>query len=150
MNQQQEQNSSTLLESDTKDLTLLGSGNTKYLDTYAPEVLESFQNRFPEHEYTVDLICPEFTALCPKTGQPDFGEITIKYIPKERLVESKSLKLYLFSFRNHGSFHEDVINIIGRDLVQLLDPVYLEVHGDFKPRGGISIHPTFLHGSLIS
>jgi 7-cyano-7-deazaguanine reductase len=79
--------------------------------------------------------------LCPKTGQPDFGHIYISYIPRERMVESKSLKLYLFSFRNHGDFHEDCVNIIMKDLVKLMDPKYLEVIGYFMPRGGISIYP---------
>lgn len=85
--------------------------------------------------------CPEFTTLCPKTGQPDFGHIFISYIPRERMVESKSLKLYLFSFRNHGDFHEDCVNIIMKDLRKLMDPKYIEVKGIFMPRGGISIYP---------
>ena len=89
-------------------------------ETYAPEVLEAFENRHPERDYWVQFNCPEFTALCPITGQPDFGEIKILYIPDEKMVESKSLKLYLFSFRNHGDFHEDVINIILNDLVKLM------------------------------
>jgi 7-cyano-7-deazaguanine reductase len=83
----------------------------------------------------------EFTSLCPKTGQPDFATIHIKYIPGVKMVESKSLKLYLFSFRNHGDFHEDCVNIIMKDLVKLLQPKYLEVKGLFTPRGGIAIHP---------
>ncbi|MDE5959625.1 MAG: preQ(1) synthase, partial [Muribaculaceae bacterium] len=84
---------------------------------------------------------PEFTSLCPKTGQPDFGHIVINYIPDIRMVESKSLKLYLFSFRNHGDFHEDCINIIMKDLISLMSPRYIEVTGLFTPRGGISIRP---------
>ncbi|MBQ6084217.1 MAG: NADPH-dependent 7-cyano-7-deazaguanine reductase QueF [Bacteroidales bacterium] len=110
-------------------------------ETYAPEVLETFENRHPERDYWVQFNCPEFTTLCPITGQPDFGEIKILYIPDERMVESKSLKLYLFSFRNHGDFHEDVVNIILNDLVKLMNPRYIEVVGLFVPRGGISIHP---------
>ncbi|MBR4813878.1 MAG: preQ(1) synthase, partial [Paludibacteraceae bacterium] len=94
-----------------------------------------------EEDYLVTLNCPEFTSLCPKTGQPDFAKIIINYIPNERMVESKSLKLYLFSFRNHGDFHEDCINIIMKDLVKLMSPRYLEVVGIFTPRGGISIYP---------
>ena len=90
--------------------------------------------------------CPEFTTLCPITGQPDFGEIKILYIPDERMVESKSLKLYLFSFRNHGDFHEDVVNIILNDLVKAMNPRYIEVLGLFVPRGGISIHPYVNYG----
>ena len=84
---------------------------------------------------------PEFTTLCPKTGQPDFATLTIRYVPDERLVESKSLKLYLFGFRNHGDFHEDVVNIVHDDLRRLLKPKYIEVFGKFAPRGGISIDP---------
>ena len=115
-------------------------------ETYAPEVLEAFENRHPERDYWVQFNCPEFTALCPITGQPDFGEIKILYIPDEKMVESKSLKLYMFSFRNHGDFHEDVINIILNDLVKLMDPRYIEVLGLFVPRGGISIHPYVNYG----
>lgn len=115
-------------------------------ETYAPEVLEAFENRHPERDYWVQFNCPEFTALCPITGQPDFGEIKILYIPDKKMVESKSLKLYLFSFRNHGDFHEDVINIILNDLVKLMDPRYIEVVGLFVPRGGISIHPYVNYG----
>ena len=110
-------------------------------ETYAPEVLEAFENRYPERDYWVKFNCPEFTAMCPITGQPDFAEIKIMYIPDQRMVESKSLKLYLFSFRNHGDFHEDCVNIILDDLVKLMDPRYIEVLGLFVPRGGISIHP---------
>ena len=90
--------------------------------------------------------CPEFTSLCPKTGQPDFARIIINYIPREDMVESKSLKLYLFSFRNHGDFHEDCVNIIMKDLVRLMNPRYLEVIGIFTPRGGISIYPFANYG----
>ena len=90
--------------------------------------------------------CPEFTSLCPITGQPDFAEIRIMYIPGKRMVESKSLKLYLFSFRNHGDFHEDCINIIMKDLVALMQPKYIEVTGFFTPRGGISIYPYANYG----
>ena len=115
-------------------------------DTYAPQVLEAFENRHQERDYWVQFNCPEFTTLCPITHQPDFGEIKILYIPDEKMVESKSLKLYLFSFRNHGDFHEDVVNIILNDLVKLMDPRYIEVVGLFVPRGGISIHPYVNYG----
>ena len=124
-----------------RELTQLGSQSTKYYDNYAPEVLETFENAHPDNEYVVTFDCPEFTTLCPKTGQPDFGHIYISYIPRQRMVESKSLKLYLFSFRNHGDFHEDCVNIIMKDLWKLMDPKYIEVRGVFMPRGGISIHP---------
>lgn len=122
-------------------ITLLGNTRTNYPEDYAPQVLETFQNKHPENDYLVTLTCPEFTSLCPKTGQPDFGKIVISYIPREQMVESKSLKLYLFSFRNHGDFHEDCINIIMKDLISVMDPKYIEVRGDFMPRGGISIIP---------
>ncbi len=128
-------------EKELDGVTLLGNMHTEYKSDYAPEVLETFENKHPENEYLVTFHCPEFTSLCPKTGQPDFGKITITYIPRERLVESKSLKLYLFSFRNHGDFHEDCVNIIMKDLVRLMNPRYIEVIGDFMPRGGISILP---------
>ena len=114
--------------------------------TYAPEVLETFENRHQERAYWVQFNCPEFTSLCPITGQPDFAEIRILYIPNRLMVESKSLKLYLFSFRNHGDFHEDCVNIILNDLVALMQPRYIEVTGLFVPRGGISIHPYANYG----
>lgn len=119
---------------------------TEYRQDYAPEVLETFENKHQTNDYWVQFNCPEFTTLCPITGQPDFGEIIIKYIPDVRMVESKSLKLYLFSFRNHGDFHEDCVNIIMKDLVKFMDPRYIEVTGIFKPRGGISIFPFANYG----
>lgn len=122
------------------DLTILGA-KADIPATYDPKVLEAFANKHPKRDYFVTLRCPEFTTLCPITGQPDFATLLINYIPNERLVESKSLKLYLFSFRNHGDFHEDVTNIIMDDLIALMDPKYIEVKGLFVPRGGIAIHP---------
>lgn len=122
-------------------VTLLGSSETKYADDYAPEVLETFVNKHKDNDYVVTFDAYEFTSLCPKTGQPDFAKVVISYIPDERMVESKSLKLYLFSFRNHGDFHEDCMNIIMKDLIKLMDPKYIEVRGIFSPRGGISIFP---------
>ena len=127
-------------------VTLLGATGTRYADTYSPGVLETFKNKHPENEYLVTLNCPEFTSLCPKTGQPDFAEIVIRYIPREDMVESKSLKLYLFSFRNQGDFHEDCVNIIMKDLIKLMNPRYIEVTGIFTPRGGISIYPFANYG----
>jgi 7-cyano-7-deazaguanine reductase len=109
--------------------------------TYDPSVLETFDNKHPENDYWVRFQCPEFTTLCPITGQPDFATILIDYLPAKKMVESKSLKLYLFSFRNHGNFHEDCVNIIMKDLIRLMEPKYIEVTGLFLPRGGISIHP---------
>lgn len=119
---------------------------TVYRDDYAPEVLETFENRHTDNDYWVRFNCPEFTSLCPITGQPDFAEIRISYIPGDRMVESKSLKLYLFSFRNHGDFHEDCVNTIMKDLVRLMEPKYIEVTGYFTPRGGISIWPYANYG----
>lgn len=127
-------------------VTLLGNTGTKYPTQYAPEMLETFVNKHPDREYVVTFTCPEFTSLCPKTGQPDFAKIIINYIPRERMVESKSLKLYLFSFRNHGDFHEDCINIILNDLWKLMNPRYIEVKGIFTPRGGIAIYPFAARG----
>ena len=121
---------------DMPEITLLGNQNTKYSFDYQPEVLETFDNKHPDRDYWVKFNCPEFTSLCPITGQPDFATIYISYVPDIKMVESKSLKLYLFSFRNHGDFHEDVVNIIMKDLVKLLEPRYLEVWGKFLPRGG--------------
>ncbi len=123
-------------------LTLLGSAATDYPREYAPQILERFANRYPQQEYVVELDCPEFTCLCPVTGQPDLARVTIRYSPRDWLVESKSLKLYLFSFRNQGSFSEDSINRIAVDLFALLQPRWLEVRGDFAPRGGIAIKPS--------
>ena len=119
-----------------------------YKQTYSPEVLEAFENKHPDNDYWVRFNCPEFTSVCPITGQPDFAEIRISYIPGERMVESKSLKLYLFSYRNHGAFHEDCVNMIMKDLIALMDPKYIEVTGFFLPRGGISIHPYCNYGRL--
>ena len=119
---------------------------TRYDKTYNPSVLEAFENRHQDHDYWVRFNCPEFTSLCPITGQPDFAEIRISYIPDVRMVESKSLKLYLFSFRDEGAFHEDCVNVILKDLVKLMDPKYIEVTGFFTPRGGISIYPYTNYG----
>jgi 7-cyano-7-deazaguanine reductase len=130
---------------ENEGLKTLGK-KTDYKMDYAPEVLETFQNRHPDHDYWVQFNCPEFTSLCPITGQPDFAEIKILYIPGERMVESKSLNLYLFSFRNHGDFHEDCVNTIMNDLVRLMSPKYIEVVGLFTPRGGISIYPYANYG----
>ena len=130
---------------ENEGLSALGK-KTEYRQDYAPEVLETFQNKHPENDYWVQFNCPEFTSLCPITGQPDFAEIRISYLPDQRMVESKSLKLYLFSFRNHGDFHEDCVNIIMKDLIKLMDPKYIEVTGIFTPRGGISIYPYANYG----
>ena len=127
-------------------VTLLGNQHTRYSYDYNPDVLETFVNKHPENDYIVSFDAYEFTSLCPITGQPDFAEIRISYVPDVKMVESKSLKLYLFSFRNHGDFHEDCVNIIMKDLIKLMDPKYIEVTGIFTPRGGISIWPYANYG----
>lgn len=133
-------------ESEKGTITKLGNQHTIYSSDYSPEVLETFPNKHLENDYFVKFNCPEFTSLCPITGQPDFAAIYISYIPAEKMVESKSLKLYLFSFRNHGDFHEDCVNIIMKDLIKLMQPKYIEVWGKFLPRGGISIDPYCNYG----
>lgn len=133
-------------ENEKGTITKLGNQHTIYSSDYSPEVLETFPNKHPENDYFVKFNCPEFTSLCPITGQPDFAAVYISYIPAEKMVESKSLKLYLFSFRNHGDFHEDCVNIIMKDLIKLMQPKYIEVLGKFLPRGGISIDPYCNYG----
>jgi 7-cyano-7-deazaguanine reductase len=118
----------------TEGLTLLGREVTQPV-----RKLETVPNQHPGRRYTVTLECPEFTCVCPITGQPDFATITIRYIPDQRIVESKSLKLYLWSYRDEGVFHEHVTNQILDDLVEAMDPLYCHVSGAFNVRGGISI-----------
>ncbi len=124
----------------------MGNRKTVYADRYDPSVLETFENKHRDTDYWVTFTCPEFTSLCPVTGQPDFGTITIQYVPDRKMLESKSLKLYLFSFRNHGDFHEDCVNVILKDLRALIAPKYMEVWGQFAPRGGIAITPYVNYG----
>ena len=102
------------------------------------QILETFPNQYPGREYQVSIDCPEFTSLCPKTGQPDFGTIRIRYVPNQRIIELKSLKFYLFSYRNEGIFYESVVNRILDDLVAATQPIRCEVIGDFTVRGGIT------------
>lgn len=130
-------------KSRTKELQYfkLGSKSTNYPSTYSPKLLEAFDNKNPDKIAWTTFICTEFTSLCPKTGQPDFAKVFINYIADKKMIESKSLKLYLFSFRNHGDFHEDCIQTICDDLIQILNPKYIEVIGEFTPRGGIAIFP---------
>ncbi|MES2802929.1 MAG: preQ(1) synthase [Bdellovibrionota bacterium] len=120
---------------------ILGENNTQYSFEYSPKLLEVFANKNPGDTAWTTFVCTEFTSLCPKTGQPDFAKVFINYIADKKMVESKSLKLYLFSFRNHGDFHEDCIQTICNDLVKLMKPKYIEVIGEFTPRGGIAIFP---------
>ena len=118
----------------------VGGGNT-YRESYSPQDLEAIPNVFEQRDYMVSMDAQEFTSRCAKTGQPDFATISISYIPDKKLVESKSLKTYLGSFRNEMSFHETCINMMMNDLIELLDPKYIEVFGNFTPRGGICILP---------
>lgn len=136
----------TLVEGQADSLKSLGSKlPTDYKDTYSPEILETFENKHPEEDYIVTFDCTEFTNLCAKTHQPDYAKFVISYIPDKLMVESKSLKLYLFSFRNTAGFHEPTVNTIKNDLVKLLNPKYIEVFGIFAVRGGIAIHPFATH-----
>lgn len=128
------------MKSDTKSLTKLGSNKTTYPKNPSIKILETFENQH-KNLYVIPFECFEFSSLCPKTKQPDFAKIYINYIPKAKCVESKSLKLYLFSFRNSGEFMEDVTNRIAKDLFELLDPWYIEVYADFNSRGGIYLRP---------
>ena len=122
-----------------KTLSILGRIRTPYPEDPAEARLESFANKHPDRDYTVTFDCPEFTALCPVTSQPDFGRISIKYIPDKLCLESKSLKLYLFAFRNHGTFHEEAVNRILDDIQRAVKPRRITVTGIFNTRGGISI-----------
>lgn len=133
-------------ENEMGNISLLGNRNVRYSTDYSPQILETFPNKHTKNDYFVKFNCPEFTSLCPITGQPDFATIYISYIPDKLMVESKSLKLYLFSFRNHGDFHEDCVNIIMKDLIKLMQPKYIEVWGKFLPRGGLSIDPYCNYG----
>jgi 7-cyano-7-deazaguanine reductase len=128
-------------DKELRGVNLLGDSNTDYPAQYSPETLEAFPNKNPSEEAWTSFICTEFTSLCPKTGQPDFARVYINYIADKKMVESKSLKIYLFSFRNHGDFHEDCIQKICNDLYKIMKPRYIEVIGEFTPRGGITIYP---------
>ncbi len=121
-------------------LTHLSRSSTDVGPAPQAATLEAFENSHPGRDYWITFDCPEFTSLCPITGQPDFGHITIRYIPDTLCLESKSLKLYMFSFRNHGTFHEEVINRILDDVVTTIAPRQAVVKGEFNPRGGIAIH----------
>jgi 7-cyano-7-deazaguanine reductase len=125
---------------DLSGLSLLGKG------TKPQKKLETFPNHHPDRDYVVTLRTDEFTCVCPATGQPDFGKLTIQYIPNEKIVESKSMKLYLWSYRNEGVFHEHVCNVILDDLVEALVPRWCKVTAEFAVRGGISITVEAEHG----
>ena len=127
-------------------LTLLSRSHTEYPDTPDKAKLETFVNAYPQRDYEILFDCPEFTSLCPVTGQPDFGHIRVRYIADKRCIESKSLKLYLYSFRNHHTFHEEAVNRILTDLAKACKPRWMEVNGEFRPRGGISLTITATEG----
>lgn len=129
-------------------LIALGSSKTSYsYDSPNPSILERFPSPFRSEDNekqikgSIEIVCPEFTSLCPKTGQPDFATIKILYQPDKWCVESKSIKLYLMGFRNHGEFHESCVKRICEDLINLLDPFFISVKGEFTPRGGIPFWP---------
>jgi len=124
-------------------LKKLGSENTKY--EYADPstaILETFNNKYPDNEYMVEFVFPEFTSLCPKTGQPDFAEIVIQYHPDQKCIESKSLKMYFFAYRSCGSFMETITNKILEDCFQMCNPHWMKVVGKFNARGGTFINVT--------
>jgi 7-cyano-7-deazaguanine reductase len=136
------------LDNSADNLSILGSGETNYPQHPDEAVLEAIPNQWRQSDYIVNLDCHEFTCVCPKTGQPDFAKIFISYIPGDFLIESKALKLYLFSFRNIGIFHEFVVNKIADDLQKILGAKFIRVYGDFMPRGGIAIRPDVKLGNI--
>ena len=128
-----------------EDLTLLKKNEANYPKSPSKAKLETFKNSHPQRDYWIEFDCPEFTSMCPITGQPDFGHISIQYVADELCLESKSLKLYLFSFRNHGAFHEEVVNRVLDDIVKAIQPREAIVLGEFNPRGGIAINVEASH-----
>ena len=128
------------------ELTLLKASERHYPASPEEAKLESFRNRYADRDYIVEFDCPEYTSLCPVTGQPDYGHLTIRYIPDKRCIESKSLKLYLYAFRNHPTFHEEAVNTVLDAIVAACSPRAAEVVGCFRPRGGIAINVTARYG----
>ncbi len=128
---------------DTSGLKSLGNKEVKY-QYNQPDIsmLETFPNQYPQNPYIINFDCPEFTSICPKTGAPDFAEIEIQYVPNKLCLETKSLKLYLFAFRNHGSFMETITNKIFEDILKTIEPNHLRVKAEFNVRGGIG--PTII------
>ena len=110
-----------------------------------PAAVETFPNQFPNREYEIEITCPEFTAVCPKTGQPDFGTIIVSYVPAATCIELKSLKLYLFGYRDRGIFYEHAVNTILDDLTRACRPRRMKVIGQFNPRGGITTRVTAVY-----
>ena len=126
-------------DEDDNNLTILKASKQRYPSQPDQTNLESFSNRYPQRDYIIKFDCPEFTSLCPVTGQPDFAKITITYVPDKKCVESKSLKLYLVSYRNTGMFHEEITNKILDDIVKASSPRWARVSGVMNQRGGIAI-----------
>ena len=139
-------NKKIMTEADYSELSLLKKNHKDYPQSPENAKIETFRNAFPDRDYVITFDCPEFTSLCPITSQPDFGHITVNYIAKNKCIESKALKLYLFSYRNHNTFHEVAVNTILDDLVAACKPKWMQVVGDFMPRGGIAIHVTAEYG----
>lgn len=134
------------LSDNTSTLAQLGSNTTAYkYDSPSAEILETFENKNPDGDYVVELVFPEFTSLCPKTGQPDFAKFIVRYRPDQKCLESKSIKLYFFSYRNCGAFMETITNQVLKDFVKACDPKWMEVNGLFNARGGLVINVTATH-----
>lgn len=146
----QKKNPSKPLSSDTTGLTLLGGGSLPQVEAPSTTILETFASPAPKRQYEICFTSREFTSMCPITGQPDYATITIRYIPKERCIESKALKLYLHSFRNQGVFAESIVNRILDDLTDVLKPRRITVIGDFTPRGGIGLRVEASHSQSAS
>ncbi len=141
------------MQSDEKrfaGLTQLKASQTSFPLTPTAAKLETFDNMFTDRDYLIEFNCPEYTSLCPVTGQPDMGSIVIRYIPDKYCIESKSLKLYLFSFRNYNTFHEEAVNLILDTVVKACSPRRAEVVGRFCPRGGIAINVKAVFGDSIN
>ncbi len=136
-----------MAKTDYKKLKALG-GKTNYPTSPDEAVLEAVPNPHADADYFVRFTCPEFTSLCPVTGQPDFARIVIDYVPNKHLVESKSLKLFMFSYRNHAGFHEECTVEIAKRIIKLIKPKYLRIGGYWYPRGGIPIDVFYQHGKL--
>ena len=132
------------------ELTLLTAGSTKYPTAPGEAKLETFDNLYADRDYIIEFDCPEYTSLCPVTGQPDFGHIIIRYVADKKCIESKSLKLFLYSFRNSNTFHEEAVNHILDAIVEACAPRKAEVVGRFRPRGGIAINVKATYGDAIN
>ncbi len=128
------------MNDDLATLTKLGAGSTNYVfDQPEAAILETFPNATPQRDYQIEFVHPEFTSLCPVTGQPDFGRIILRYVPADLCIESKSFKLYMVAFRNYGAFMETITNKVLDDLLIACSPRWMQVVGEFNARGGTSI-----------